>query len=448
METQSIFSRLLIVSLILLLCAGAFIFYQTNYRAGDELIREFQEREGKTLEIAHWLVAGKAPYRNLDELRDYVRELSKRFGLRITYISDGKVLAESDLPPEEAAQMENHSARPEIVAALQNGSGASSRYSATLHRDMLYVATRMQETPGLPDGVLRIAVPYSSVQKMLGDSRENFLIVVAAMVVCASALAVFLIRRTQGMLRSFSQEVDVLGSEQSPDKIRVCPGSEFKPLMDSINVLAKKARKNTRHLQDTRSQFEAVLAKMTDAVAVLDENGTIIAHNHALDRMLGDTAKDCTGSYVLEAGLGLDVHEAVKGCLAAVNDAPRRFLARLDNGGHADVDLVPYKTARGKYRLILVLHDVSAMKDAERILREFVINASHQLRTPLTSIQGYTATLIDTPPQDEGQARTMLETILRRSREMGDVVTELLNTASPQAGKTTDPASAATEDSL
>ena len=81
-----------------------------------------------------------------------------------------------------------------------------------------------------------------------------------------------------------------------------------------------------------------------------------------------------------------------------------------------------------------MLHDVTAIKTAERILREFVINASHQLRTPLTSIQGYAATLLDSPPVDQEQARTMLSTILKKSQDMSGVVTGLLDTATPQSG--------------
>ena len=436
METRSYFTRLLVLSFLLLFCAAVFIFYEASYRAGGELVQEFQEREAKTLGVIEWLVAGKAPYKGIESLRSQIRELSDRFGIRVTYISNGKVLAESDLPPAEAEKMEDHSNRPEIIAALQTGFGKSSRYSNTLQKDMLYVAARMQNMAGLPDGVLRIAVPYSSVQQVLGESRSRFLAVVTAMAVCAAMLAIFLIRRAKGMLSSFSQEVNNLGREQSLDKIRVYPGSEFKPLVDSINVLAKQARKSMRHLQDTRSQFEAVLAKMTDSVAVLDQDGTILAHNPALDSILSGKISDYTGRHVLEAGMGLDIFEAVKDALFSGSTEPRRLLARLADGKDADVDLVPYSTAKEKRRLILVLHDVTAMKNAERLLRDFVINASHQLRTPLTSIQGYASTLLDNPPQDNEQARSMLATILKRSQEMSGVVTELLHTASPQAGKT------------
>lgn len=434
METRSSFVRLLALCLALLLGAAVFVFHQATSRAGEELVREFDAREAKTLDMVLWLVQSRAPYQGLEPLRSLAGELSGRFGVRVTYVSNGKVLAESDLGPAETEKMDDHSQRPEIADARKSGFGKFVRYSTTLQTTLCYMARPVSGVAGLPDGVLRIAVPYTSVQKVLEESRSQFFAVIAAMAVCAAALAAFMIFRARGMLRSFSMAVDDLGRETAPDKIRVCPGSEFKPLVESINVLAKRARKNIRRLQDTRSQFEAVLANMADAVAVLDKDGTIILHNAALEALLGAGPQACVGRHVLESGLGVDVFRAVSSALESDGSGPPRFQARLASGRDADVDLVPYVTSRGKRRVILVLHDVTAMKNAERVLRDFVIDASHQLRTPLTSIQGYAATLMDTPPDEPAQARSMLATILKKSQDMGAVVTTLLGKASPQAG--------------
>ncbi len=444
MGNRPLFSRLLAVSLSVLFCAAVFVFLQSNSRAKTELLQEFKAREANTLKIVEWLVAGKAPYADLKSFREVIGELGRRFNIRVTYVamhvgdgfSPGKVLADSGVEPSRLDELPDHSDRPEIVQARREGFGTATRFSDTLTTEMLYMAMPMRTLAGIPDGMLRIAVPYSTVQQVLSESRNQLLAIIAAMAVCAAGLTLFLIRRTQNALRTFSQAVDDLGHEEMPGKIRVYPGLEFKPLADSINSLSKMVRKNSRSLYDTRLQFEAVLANMTDAVAILDQDGNILAHNPALDRLLPGGG-DATGQHVLAAGLGLTIHEAVTQCLRPESCTPLRFLAQLANGGHADVDLVPYSTQKGKRRLILVLHDVTAMKNAERILRSFVVNASHQLRTPLTSIQGYAATLLDSPPAQEEQCRAMLSTILKRSEEMRGVVTDLLQTATPQAERQT-----------
>ncbi len=432
MQTRSYFIRLLLLALALLTGAAFFIFYQASYKADAELVREFEEREAKTLSMVEWLVASRAPYSGPASLRSLTSEMAKRLDVRITYVVNGKVLAESDLSPEDTEKMDDHSKRPEIVDATKNGFGKFTRFSTTLKTRLLYMAKPVSGVAGLPDGILRIAVPYTTVQSILDESRSQFIAVVAAMALCAAALAGFLVFRTRGMLLSFSRTVDDIGRGETPDKIRVCPGSEFKPLMDSINVLAKRARKSIRHLKDTQSQLEAVLANMTDAVAVLDQDGSILMHNAALETLLGGKPGGCAGANVLDAGLGADVFRAVKKAQESEEQSPRRFQAHLASGADADVDLLPYLTAKGKRRMILVLHDVTAMANAQRFLREFVIDASHRLRTPLTSIQGFASTLIDNPPEDAAQATSMLTTILNKSRDMGEVVTSLLDNASPQ----------------
>src|SRR5262249_59729216 len=84
-------------------------------------------------------------------------------GTRITVIaSDGTVLGESSQP---SGALQNHADRPEIRAALRDGEGHAVRWSATLDRRLLYVATRQER-----DGAVRIirtAVPVSSLTEHL-----------------------------------------------------------------------------------------------------------------------------------------------------------------------------------------------------------------------------------------------------------------------------------------
>ena len=90
--------------------------------------------------------------------------------------------------------------------------------------------------------------------------------------------------------------------------------------------------------------------------------------------------------------------------------------------------------ASGSTGAVLVLHDISDLRRADRIRRDFVANVSHELRTPLTAIRGYVEALLDAPPRPE-ETRRFLEIIARHSSRMERLVKDLLRLARLDAGQ-------------
>jgi len=83
----------------------------------------------------------------------------------------------------------------------------------------------------------------------------------------------------------------------------------------------------------------------------------------------------------------------------------------------------------------VLLHDISELRRADRIRRDFVANVSHELRTPLTAIRGYTEALLDESPHDDTQARHFVEVIARHAQRMERLVGDLLRLARLDAGQ-------------
>jgi two-component system, OmpR family, phosphate regulon sensor histidine kinase PhoR len=83
---------------------------------------------------------------------------------------------------------------------------------------------------------------------------------------------------------------------------------------------------------------------------------------------------------------------------------------------------------------VLVLHDITDLRRADRIRRDFVANVSHELRTPLTAIRGYVEALLDAPPKP-AETRRFLEIIARHSSRMERLVKDLLRLARLDAGQ-------------
>src|SRR5262249_57876013 len=107
-------------------------------------------------------VAGDLAAHPEPERDEYLRRSAKALATRITVIApDGRVLTDTDLPPSEVSQMENHGSRPEVVDARKTGEGFSRRYSATESEDRFYFARRIAD-----GSVLRFSVPAEGVREL------------------------------------------------------------------------------------------------------------------------------------------------------------------------------------------------------------------------------------------------------------------------------------------
>ncbi len=179
-------------------------------------------------------------------------------------------------------------------------------------------------------------------------------------------------------------------------------------------------------LSRDRARMEAILAGMVEGVLVVDRQGRLQLVNGAAQTMLRVDASAAGRPYLevirhpditaqLAAVLRGDVVDGREVSLA--RDPSRTFVARA----------APVGTAGGG-GAVLVLHDITDLRRADRIRRDFVANVSHELRTPLTAIRGYIEALLD-EPGDRDNTRRFLEIVARQSTRMERLVTDLLRLA-------------------
>jgi two-component system phosphate regulon sensor histidine kinase PhoR len=180
--------------------------------------------------------------------------------------------------------------------------------------------------------------------------------------------------------------------------------------------------------------MEAILSGMIEGVLVVNDQGRLQLVNSAARRML-KLHEPPEGRHYLEIvrhpdiaaqiGSALQGH-AVEGLeLTLAREPGTTFLARSAP--------VHSSGARGA---VLVLHDITALRKADQIRRDFVANVSHELRTPLTAVRGYVEALLD-GGSDPDEARRFLETIARHTLRMERLVRDLLRLARLDAGQET-----------
>ncbi len=180
-----------------------------------------------------------------------------------------------------------------------------------------------------------------------------------------------------------------------------------------------------------RARMEAILASMVEGVLVVDEGGRLQLVNEAARRML-KLEREASGRRYVEAIRHPGIVEQLGRALAG--EQPEGLELSLALGGSRTlVARVAPVVATGR-GAVLVLHDITDLRKADQIRRDFVANVSHELRTPLTAIKGYVEALIDDPDDVEARDR-FLEIIHRQSTRMERLVKDLLRLARLDAGQ-------------
>ena len=352
---------------------------------------------------------------------------------RVTFISpDGTVVGDSELTSDELATLENHAERPEIQQARREGLGIARRYSATLKADMLYVAVEVHNpaAPGLSE--IRLALPLTEIGDQLAAVRRFTSVAMAIGVLAALVFAwgasALLSRRVRAIAdvaeRYAAGDLSVSAGDYGSDEI----GIVARVLDESMREIGSRATQR----ETDRARMEAILNGMSEGVLVVTPQGRLQLVNDAARRMLKvDEAPE--GRHYLEIARHPDIAAQINGALHGLSGEGRELTLPGDAGATFVARGAPVASAAGR-GAVLVLHDITDLRKADRIRRDFVANVSHELRTPLTAVRGYVEALLD-GISDASEARRFLETIARHTFRMERLVRDLLRLARLDAGQ-------------
>jgi two-component system phosphate regulon sensor histidine kinase PhoR len=243
--TGRIFFKLILGVLALMVLAVVTVDYLATQVAKESYVQSLTrqlEGKGRMLAIAIPDIEG------LDEAR--ARALAHAAGGRLTVVrSDGRVIVDSDA---DAARMENHRTRPELIQAWQGKTGSSIRHSATIGIDFLYVAVP------IPGGAVRIAVPLSEIEVQVARMRLKILastgLAFLPAIFIAALLARWISRRFAAILSHAAELARGNFRARLPDS----GGGEFGKLARTLNETAENLQKATEQLQHDHAELEKV----------------------------------------------------------------------------------------------------------------------------------------------------------------------------------------------
>jgi len=195
----------------------------------------------------------------------------------------------------------------------------------------------------------------------------------------------------------------------------------------ALEQLLARQRELDRQVSKDAAEVRAVLTALTDGLLVVDSSQHILICNPAFEQLYGQSGI-ATGTALLDIIRDSDVIEPIQ---AALDHARARVaeVSAPDRKRQLQLTAVPITQNGEASGVVAVFHDISRLKQADEIRRDFVANVSHELRTPLSIFHGNLETLLEPGDLDENETRHIYEVMKRHSDRLNLLVNDLLSLA-------------------
>ncbi len=345
--------------------------------------------------------------------------------LRVTIIrSDGTVLADT---LEDPASMENLLYSTEVQLAITRGYGQTDNYSSSLQQAFLYTAVPVVAADKML-GVARIGRALDAIDQVQSERRFTIVATSFGMLAVVLLLGLYPARRKSESLDDITQITEAIASGDFDRRLAESRAMGMKRLVDAINQMARNSARRVSILTADRNRLATIFTGMVEGVVDVDQKQNIIHINDAAAMLLGVNRDRCMGKPVWQEirnqKITLALDEAIKNrsVIKSRIDFPRESDQLV-----IDIYVASLSDDQGEpIGAVLVLHDVTDLKNLERIRTDFVANASHELKTPITAIRGLSETLVGDPNVDRATLMQYMERIHSQSIRLSHLVIDLM----------------------
>lgn len=371
------------------------------------------------------------------ELQNFIIESSKKSKIRITIMDTlGSVFADSDKNP---MLMENHRSvkkRDEIENALKDGIGASQRYSTTTNQDMLYVAV-LTNFSGQPF-IIRTSASMSSLETSIGKARDR-IILINIIILIFITISVILVSRFisqplfligKGARRISSGEM--LEPIPMPEENLFINTEEILTITVAINDMVSELKRRINTITKERNEQENIIKyiniiqySMSEGLLTFDLKKRFTTINNAAAKYLDLDLKEDIGKTYDKKIKNKDLKKIIKTLINKGRPVSKEIRIGKLKKSYFSVNGTLLRGQKSKkVGCLLVMTDVTRLKQLEAMRRVFVANVSHELKTPITSIAGYVETAQGDIP-DENK-NNFLKKALKQTNRLNSIIDDLL----------------------
>ena len=361
----------------------------------------------------------------------FCKQIVLDMATRLTVIlPDGRVVGDSETDPHK---MENHGERPEIRQALQGQIGTSLRMSDTLGQHMMYLAYPLETVRVI--GVVRVSLALTAIEQQMRALQLRIALGGIIIAILASLVCLMISRRISRPIETMRQSADRFARGELSHRLMPPETVELAGLAQAMNQMAQELEERIQAIVQQRNESEAVLSSMVEGVVALDAEERIMHYNAAAARLLKGTSDVLQGRSIQEVMRNRELHHMIR--------------TTLDRGDVSRGDIALYQTDEQilhahctplfdgdgrRMGALLVMNDVTQLRRLETMRSDFAANVSHEIKTPLTAIQGFVETLCQGSVTDPGEVKRFLEIIDKHVKRLTAIVDDLMQLARLEQG--------------
>jgi len=322
---------------------------------------------------------------------------------------------------------EDHNFFRETQIILSGYSQTPGSTGALVADTLMYIVTPILSGNRLV-AVMETSRSIAFVEDSISHIQRKIALVGIAIAILSAAISLFISRKVSRPLEQLREGARRFAMGDLDTKLRVTGSEEIHALTDGLNTMASELHDRIELITRQRNRTEAILESMSEGVIAVDRHERIIGMNRAASEMIRLDIKSVRGRNVQEVVRNVELQRLISDTLDKNRSVGGELVLRETSERFVEAHVTPLHDSDGKsIGALMVLNDVTRLKQLEAIRRDFVANVSHELKTPITSIKGFVETLLDMPGGDPEELRRFLQIIGKQADRLDAIIEDLLS---------------------
>lgn len=310
----------------------------------------------------------------------------------------------------------NYLESEDVVNAFNKGQGNAIAFNKKEGRSYVYYSTKINDNT-----IIRSSISIGGLKEITKGYLKYYIIIIILVIIFSIQISKGLIKSIIDPIKEMEDVTNKIASGDYSKRVKIYSNDEIGSLARTFNEMSDQLQTEIKDSMDKNNKLEAILESMESGVIAVDNKFNIILANQYAKTIFA-LRDDILGKNISQCILDYDINEFIKSKNSIEAKEikilhPVEKIIRVKKAKIINYKNIPIGT-------VMTLQDITDLKRLENMRSEFVANVSHELKTPLTSIKGFSETLRFV--EDSDTKNKFLDIIDKEAERLGNLINDIL----------------------